>query len=80
MANILRSKHRWVSEYPASIALTRRMMPQQRASASPRPSVAGDPERLACDLERLACEYPDLASRFLARAQRLRWRMWQARA
>ena len=33
---------------------------------------------VAGDLERLACEYPDLASRFLARAQRLRWRLWKS--
>ena len=33
---------------------------------------------VAGDLERLACEYPDLASRLLARAQRLRHRLWSA--
>jgi hypothetical protein len=33
---------------------------------------------VAGDLERLACEYPDFASRFLARAQRLRQRLWKA--
>ena len=32
---------------------------------------------VAQDLERLAAEYPDLGSRFLARAQRLRARLWQ---
>jgi hypothetical protein len=35
---------------------------------------------VAGDLERLAAEYPELASRFLARAQRLRRRLWKAGA
>jgi hypothetical protein len=33
---------------------------------------------VAADLERLACEHPTLASRFLARSQRLRRRLWEA--
>ena len=35
---------------------------------------------VAGDLERLAFEYPKLAERFLARAMRLRKRLWEARA
>jgi hypothetical protein len=33
---------------------------------------------VAGDLERLACERPELAERFLARAMRLRKRLWEA--
>lgn len=33
---------------------------------------------VAGDLERLACEYPEHAERFLARAMRLRRRLWEA--
>ncbi len=33
---------------------------------------------VAQDLERLACEHPDLGSRLLARAMRLRRRLWEA--
>jgi hypothetical protein len=32
---------------------------------------------LAADLERLACEPPEHAERFLARAMRLRKRLWE---
>jgi hypothetical protein len=33
---------------------------------------------VAGDLERLACEHPEHAERFLARAMRLRARLWRA--
>jgi hypothetical protein len=33
---------------------------------------------VAGELERLACEQPALASRLLARAQRIRRRLWEA--
>jgi hypothetical protein len=33
---------------------------------------------VAADLERLACEHPEHAGRFLARAMRLRRRLWGA--